>query len=163
MITIVPTDEMYAASFHRCLDAVARERRYLAFTAAPPADGVRSFVQAVIASGGVQLLALDGHMVVGWCDIMRKPMEGFTHVGTLGMGVLGSHRRRGLGTQLVVAALERARATGVGRVELEVFASNGPAIRLYERLGFVHEGVKRRARKLDDEYDDIVLMASTAF
>lgn len=45
------------------------------------------------------------------------------------------------------------------RAELEVFASNRPAIALYEAAGFVHEGVKRRARKLEGVYDDIVLMA----
>jgi ribosomal protein S18 acetylase RimI-like enzyme len=155
----MPTDEVYAASLHRCLDAVARERRHLAFTAAPPPAAMLGFVQALVASGEIQLLAVDGHMVVGWCDIMRKQIEGFTHVGTLGMGVLASHRRRGLGKQLVLGALDRARAAGIERVELEAFASNHPAIVLYEKVGFAHEGVKHRARKLDDQYDDIVLMA----
>jgi RimJ/RimL family protein N-acetyltransferase len=40
-----------------------------------------------------------------------------------------------------------------------VFASNTRAFALYERLGFVREGLKRRARKLDGGYDDDVLMA----
>ena len=38
-------------------------------------------------------------------------------------------------------------------------STNVRAIRLYERLGFAHEGVRRRARKLDGGYDDNVLMA----
>jgi RimJ/RimL family protein N-acetyltransferase len=45
------------------------------------------------------------------------------------------------------------------RIELDVFASNKAAIALYLKLGFVTEGVKRRARKLDGEYDDNVFMA----
>ena len=45
------------------------------------------------------------------------------------------------------------------RVELEVFASNARAIRLFERAGFVREGTKRRARFLDGREDDVVCMA----
>jgi len=45
------------------------------------------------------------------------------------------------------------------RIELEVFASNAPAIKLYEKVGFVVEGVKQKARKLDDIYDDLIEMA----
>ena len=45
------------------------------------------------------------------------------------------------------------------RIELEVFASNARAIALYESLGFMREGLKRRTRKLDDAYDDDLVMA----
>lgn len=45
------------------------------------------------------------------------------------------------------------------RVELEVFASNTAAIALYEKLGFVVEGRKSRARKVDGAYDDDLIMA----
>jgi GNAT superfamily N-acetyltransferase len=45
-------------------------------------------------------------------------------------------RRKGLGEQLVALALERARARGCGRVELDVSESNRGAWALYERMGF---------------------------
>jgi ribosomal protein S18 acetylase RimI-like enzyme len=47
-----------------------------------------------------------------------------------------SGRRAGLGEALVATALERARARGCGRVELDVSESNGAARALYERMGF---------------------------
>jgi RimJ/RimL family protein N-acetyltransferase len=47
---------------------------------------------------------------------------------------------------------------GLLRIELEVFASNLPAIKLYEREGFVTEGRKRLARIMDDVEDDILVM-----
>jgi len=73
--------------------------------------------------------------------------------------VLPAVRGRGVGRRLAEAAIAAAKAQGAERIELEVFASNTRAIALYERLGFVREGVKRNARKLDGEYDDIVQMA----
>jgi RimJ/RimL family protein N-acetyltransferase len=57
------------------------------------------------------------------------------------------------------AGIEAARRLGMERIELEVFASNTRAIALYERVGFVREGLKRRVRKIDGRYDDDVLMA----
>jgi ribosomal protein S18 acetylase RimI-like enzyme len=73
--------------------------------------------------------------------------------------VLPAVRGRGVGRRLAEAAIAAAKAQGAERIELEVFASNTRAITLYETLGFVREGVRRRARKLDGEYDDVVLMA----
>jgi ribosomal-protein-alanine N-acetyltransferase len=45
-------------------------------------------------------------------------------------------RRRGIGTDLVRAGLERVRQHGVREVILDVGYGNEPAIALYQRLGF---------------------------
>jgi RimJ/RimL family protein N-acetyltransferase len=159
-IRIVPTDVRFVPSFHRCLDHVAHERRHLAFLEAPPLDGLTAFVNAVIAGAGVQVLAVDRtDTVVGWCDIVRNFREGFRHSGQLGMGLLAELRGRGVGRRLASDAIDRAWHGGMERIELEVFATNAPAIRLYEKLGFATEGLKRRARMLDGRTDDVLLMA----
>jgi len=159
-IRIVPTGEEYVEGFHAAVDVVARERRYLALVEAPPLEASRAFARAVQADGGVHLVAVaPGDRVVGWCDVHRSPREGFRHVGHLGMGLLPGYRGRGLGRRLMEAAIARAWEAGLERIELEVFASNSPARALYEKLGFVTEGVRRRARKLDGRYDDNVFMA----
>ncbi|MEA2939724.1 MAG: hypothetical protein QOD09_253 [Bradyrhizobium sp.] len=43
-IEIVPTAQGHIDGFHRALDIVARERRYLAFLEAPPIEATRTFV-----------------------------------------------------------------------------------------------------------------------
>jgi ribosomal-protein-alanine N-acetyltransferase len=64
--------------------------------------------------------------------------------GELGnVAVSKEWRRRGVGAQLVEAALERARARGVREVFLEVRRSNEAARRLYARLGFIEIGLRR--------------------
>jgi GNAT superfamily N-acetyltransferase len=47
-----------------------------------------------------------------------------------------SARGAGVGEALVAAAIDRARARGCGRVELDVSESNRAAWALYERMGF---------------------------
>jgi ribosomal protein S18 acetylase RimI-like enzyme len=159
-IRIVPTTEEYIASFHSAVDSVARERRYLGFLAAPPIEQTVSFIRRLLADGGVQMLAVtDANQVVGWCDVTRVPWEGLRHVGRLGIGVLKEYRGQGYGRMLAERAIGAAHTAGMERIELEVFASNVPAIKLYEALGFVREGYKKGFRKLDGVYDDNVIMA----
>lgn len=52
------------------------------------------------------------------------------------VGIVPSHRGRGLGTCLIYKALLGFRAAGLRRVTLEVTAKNRGAIGLYRRLGF---------------------------
>lgn len=159
-IRIIPTTDAHVEGFHQCVDMVARERRYLGFVEGPPLAQSRAFVEMLLAGGGVHFVAVDSNeTVVGWCDIVRVGLAGFTHTGRLGMGLVPAAREQGHGSTLAQVAIAAAVAQGMERIELEVFASNTRAIRLYERLGFVTEGVKRDARKLDGVYDDNVLMA----
>ncbi|MDX6668684.1 MAG: hypothetical protein QOK04_2064 [Solirubrobacteraceae bacterium] len=50
--------------------------------------------------------------------------------------VSDAERRFGLGQALVAGTIERARARGCGRIELDVARSNTAAWALYERMGF---------------------------
>ena len=162
-IHIVPTAIKYAESFNAVVSSVARERKYIGFVEGPPLESTQHFIQSMVNGMGIQMLAVTpADTVVGWCDIIRNPHEGFRHVGRLGMGLLPGYRGRGLGRELAVHAIEAARRIDIERIELEVFASNTAAIALYRSLGFVTEGTKRRARKLDGEYDDNVVMALLA-
>ncbi|HYT59144.1 MAG TPA: GNAT family N-acetyltransferase [Haliangiales bacterium] len=158
-IRIEPMAEEHIPAFRECLDAVAQERRYLALTSAPAPESVREFIRSAIARGVPQFVALDGQSVVGWCDVFPNEKEGFTHTGRLGMGVLREYRGQGIGRQLAMKAIERSKEIGLERIELDVYASNKPAIALYESLGFALEGVKKKGRKVDGLYDDVIQMA----
>lgn len=39
--------------------------------------------------------------MIGWCDIIPKNQEGFTHVGNLGIGLLAEYRHKGIGSVLL--------------------------------------------------------------
>jgi ribosomal protein S18 acetylase RimI-like enzyme len=158
-ISVVPIAEEHIEGFHRCLDSVARERIHLGFLEAPSLERIRGFVSDNIVRDLPQFVAVRGSEVVGWSDISPEELTGFTHCGRLGMGVRKEYRRKGLGRRLLEAALDKARAKGLERIELEVYASNAPAVALYQRAGFTVEGMKKNGRKLDGAYDDVVCMA----
>lgn len=74
------------------------------------------------------------------------------------IGPLG--RNRGLGTEatrlIVGHGFERL---GLHRVQLELYGDNARARRVYEKVGFVVEGVRREAALRDGVWVDEVLMA----
>ena len=158
-IQIKHISEADIEGFHSCLDMVARERKFLGHLTAPPLQKAREWITEAMEKGEIRLIAVDGAEVIGWCDIETYGHEGFDHSGKLGMGVLKEYRGQGIGKKLLEEALSVARDRRLERVELDVYASNVPAISLYEKFKFQVEGRKRRARKLDGTYDDIIVMA----
>ncbi|GAB2878305.1 GNAT family protein [Uliginosibacterium flavum] len=157
--TLAPTTEAYFPGLHRALDIVARERKYLAFLQAPPFEVSLPFYRNIVANDLCQFVALQGEEVVGWCDVLPCPMPVRTHVGHLGIGLIPSARHQGLGARLMEATLAKAQAKGLTRIELVVRCDNPSAQALYERFGFIAEGVQRRGNCIESEYIDTLAMA----
>jgi RimJ/RimL family protein N-acetyltransferase len=158
-VTIVPLGDAHIAGFREAVDAVARERRYLAFVEAPPMEDCRAYVLDMRRRGLPQYAAISDERLVGWCDVSRVDRPVHAHCGILGIGVLDGYRTRGIGTRLLDVTLDRARQVGLTRVELAVRENNTRAIALYEKFGFVHEGVRRNAVRIHGAYEHVVAMA----
>jgi ribosomal protein S18 acetylase RimI-like enzyme len=154
---IVPLGRQHLAGFHRAVDRVAREGRYLAMLEAPPFARTRRVVLDSLKDGGVHRVALVDDEVVGWCDLRLKAAPTQRHSAVLGMGVVAEHRHRGLGRRLLVETL--AQAHGLRRIELIVRADNTAAIALYRSCGFELEGTCRSYLRHDGLEHDALLMA----
>jgi RimJ/RimL family protein N-acetyltransferase len=159
VIEIAPVSPAHVEGFHRALDSVARERKYLAVLEAFPVNQMRDFVLNQIKTSSPAFVALAGVEIVGRCDIRRSPFATYAHRGSVGMGVVAEHRGRGIGFRLLSAALEDAFRRGLERVELDVRVDNVRAIALYEKIGFTREGLIRDAFLVDGEYCDALSMA----
>lgn len=69
------------------------------------------------------------------------------------------NRNRGIGTFAVSEILKHAfDDMNLNRVELEVLSSNSRAIHLYEKIGFVKEGIKKEAAYKNGFYADVLFM-----
>ncbi|KVZ29701.1 GNAT family N-acetyltransferase [Burkholderia ubonensis] len=151
--------EVHFNGVRSVLDTVAREKRFLAFTQAPPEEEAFAFYRSIIAGGGYMSVAvLNGH-VVGWCDVLPTHGQARLHVGTLGIGLTPSARHLGIGAKLLRATIAAAWSKGYTRIELTVRADNKNAKALYERLGFETEGLMRHAFRIDGAYSDCYSMA----
>lgn len=116
---------------------------------------VGGVVSGMRKGDAVSVAAFDGDILVGHCDVTRREPEDIRHTGLLGIAILDGYRGRGLGESMVKTALREARKIGIQLVELEVFANNSRAIRLYERTGFKLTGrvpgkIRRSGRRIDE-------------
>lgn len=148
-----------AESFRECLDAVARERRFLAQVEALPLVQVQAFVRSSVDHDAAQYVAIADERVVGWCDILAHWAHALRHVGSLGMGVHADFRGQGLGERLLRTTIAHAVRNGIYRVTAEARTDNVAAIGLYEKLGFRHEAHTRCALRFDGTFYDGVQMA----
>lgn len=82
------------------------------------------------------------------------------HAAMLGMFVHDDYQNQGIGTQMMQAVITLAdQWLDVRRLELSVFVDNHNAIRLYEKFGFVQEGILREFAFREGAYIDAYAMA----
>src|SRR5262245_26318013 len=122
--SIISLAENYFASLSQALDVVVREKKYLAFTQAPPLAQSVIFYRNIIDNDLAHFIAVEDEKVLGWCDVQPVHGQARSHVGVLGIGLIPEARHQGLGAQLLRATLDKARAKGITRVELSVRTSN---------------------------------------
>ena len=148
-----------ADEFCVCLDSVAQERKYLAQIEAPPLEKVREFVAQSVEQDAAQYVAVANGKIIGWCDVLAHWAYALKHVGTLGMGVQAQFRGQGIGRALLVKTLEHALKNEIYRVAVEAREDNVRAIRLYEQIGFKHEGRAECALRFEGVFYTGVKMA----
>lgn len=125
-------------------------------------DAFRAMIQRLDdGTRGKYLVAERAGAIVGHALLEPLPLAVTSHVVRLTIAVHEGHQHQGVGGALMNALLDWARSNPrIEKVELQVRASNAPAVALYRSLGFVEEGRKTRRLKIGpSEYIDDIYMA----
>lgn len=108
----------------------------------------------------VALLEDGTEKAVGLVGLQVYENPRLRHSGGLGIQVHRDYQGMGVGKKLMEAILDLAdNWLMLVRVELGVYPCNERAIRLYEKMGFEREGIKRKAAIRNGEYTDELMMA----
>lgn len=120
-------------------------------------EWIRSFSPKATPSDiCLALREIDGRLV-GYAQL--RSIDWIGKVAEVGL-VIGpsASRRQGLGTASLALLMEYAtRQLDLRRLWLRVVQYNEPAIRLYERAGFLQEGRLRRHALRDGKFHDVLL------
>jgi RimJ/RimL family protein N-acetyltransferase len=95
-----------------------------------------------------------GEAIVTGGDFQRNRLS-----GTIGIGILEAHSRRGLGRKFLREIDAYAKVHGLHRLELTVMEANAPARALYESMGYVVEGIKRDSLYVGNNFVNEIIMA----
>jgi RimJ/RimL family protein N-acetyltransferase len=145
------------------IDAVTGEEAHLqtsAYQATPTWE--RLFSQGISYQDGFLLLVaeLEGH-IIGFARLTSGacgPKD--RHVGNVGIVVQRRYRGKGIGSMLLGELLRLAPNLGCSKLTAETIASNERSKHLFEKFGFLIEGIRHRQFRIGDEYVDEVLMAT---
>lgn len=131
-LTIVGAAEIDPARLHAAFTSAFADYLIGPFEVALP------LWPAFLARQGVDLglsrVALDGGAPIAFCLAAPRPECDSWRLGT--MGALPAARGTGAAPALLDDFIARARAAGAASVELECFAQNTRALRLYQARGF---------------------------
>jgi RimJ/RimL family protein N-acetyltransferase len=153
-----PTDGRALA---RLFAEVRAEGRWLITTPGAISEPSEAFWISELIRGEEHLALVaeaDGE-IVGNVLISVDRGRATEHIGVLSICIAHDWRDVGIGTELVSGAQAWAREHALGKISLGVFPDNERAIAVYERRGFVREGLRRRQYRSGDTFRDEVLMA----
>ena len=112
----------------------------------------QSINEEMSKENSVFLMAFEDETPIGYVGLSTILDEGY--MGNL--GVVEEYRRKGIGRALMNELINECKAMDSAFVTLEVRASNTPAVKLYESLGFTEAG--RRKNYYKEPLEDAILM-----
>lgn len=112
----------------------------------------KDFEQLLSDEKSLYLVAKVDEKVVGCCGVTNVCGEGNIN----NVVVDEAYRGRGIAFAMMQKLLEQGRQLGCVEFTLEVRVSNASAIHLYEKLGFVSEGI--RPRFYEKPVEDAMIM-----
>ncbi len=110
------------------------------------------FEHLVSDEKSLYLVAEIDDQVVGCCGVTNVSGEGNIN----NVVVQEAYRGQGLAYAMMQELLKRGREMGCTEFTLEVRVSNAPAIHVYQKLGFVSEGI--RPRFYEKPVEDAMIM-----
>ena len=90
--------------------------------------------------------------ILGYCGLLTVLDEG----DVTNVAVRRDRQREGIGQFLMQSMIRLAGEIGVNMIHLEVRVGNGTAVRLYERMGFTRDGIRKDY--YSDPKEDAILM-----
>jgi RimJ/RimL family protein N-acetyltransferase len=99
-------------------------------------------------------LAEEDERLIGYLQAIGRTQRRIRHVVSINVAILQEYTGKGLGGKLFGALEKWAMQTGIKRLDLSVMVNNIPAQKLYERLGFVREGIKHGSIFVGGEFSD---------
>ena len=146
-------DFLYALYMHPEIN------RWLLYESMPP-EAFRPVVRELLQRGALYIFEKHDARV-GMCKLVPQKYRN-SHIMYLGgVAVDPAHQGRGTGAAMLSSAIDICRERTCTRIELTVSVENSRAIRLYESMGFVREGILKNYCYLAGEgrYMDEQVMA----
>ena len=124
------------------------------------AEYLEGLIKGVKENNIANVAAFAGRKLLGNSEVRRDRYRDARHHGYLGIAIRRGYRGKGIGERIMRVLLHTSEEIGLESVQLEVFANNARAIKLYRKMGFRQVGaVPRKIRRRGMVTDSILMFA----
>lgn len=156
-INIIDADAFWQMQFE--LDKETKNMMYEPNERTKNINLINSLIEKSVEGSDLLLVAEIDKDVVGFLSAQRGVPNRIRHTAYIVTGIRKDFQGKGIGSQFFRKLDLWARQNAIKRLELTVMCPNIVAKNLYEKNGFVIEGVKKDAMLVDGEYIDEFYMA----
>lgn len=151
-----------ASNFLNMLLALDNETKFMLLEPGERPNDItrtKSMIEQSIKGDNLLLVADIDSEIVGFLSAQRGVPKKIKHSAYIVIGIRETYRGKGIGSKFFSELDLWAKDNNISRLELTVMCPNTIAKDLYEKNGFVVEGIKRNSILLDGEYIDEYYMA----
>ena len=113
----------------------------------PTIEGIKAYIdegsmylyrenERIIGAMAVTMYQGEDYHAIDWTKQVADDKVAVIHI----LAISPDHQGKGIGSEMIGEAIRLAQGKGMQAVRLDALASNAPAHRLYERLGFEYRG-----------------------
>ena len=122
-------------------------------------EAAAAMIRESLAAGDFFLIAREGESMAGVLTAERGRCRRIRHAAYVVVGIRAGYRGRGIGTEMFKRLDAWAVSQEITRLELTVRKENKAAVHLYEKSGFVIEGLRKNSMRVGGAYADEYYMA----
>lgn len=120
---------------------------------------INNLIEKAVDGNNLLLVAENDKAIVGFISVQRGLPNRIKHTAYIVVGIRKDFQGKGIGSEFFKRLDLWARQNSITRLELTVMRPNIIAKHLYEKYGFVVEGIKKNAMFVNGEYVDEFYMA----
>ena len=123
-------------------------------------ESAEKMINALAKEPNAIIVAINESVVNGYLFIKGESVSRVKHRASVAVvGVCDFARRQGVAQQMFEQAHIFAKEKGLHRLQISVIATNEAAIQLYEKMGYVREGIYKDAIYMNGNYADELVLA----
>ncbi|SHO45952.1 GNAT family N-acetyltransferase [Anaerocolumna xylanovorans] len=125
----------------------------------PDRDRTENLLKSAAEGENLLLVVEDKEKLWGYLWAERGSLNRIRHSAYIVTGICKDYRGLGIGTAFFRELDKWAVSNQIKRLELTVMCTNEAAMRLYEKSGFVKEGIKKNSMLVNGQLTDEYYMA----
>lgn len=151
-----------AEPFWHLMNQLDHETRYMLYEPGERTwdeKRILSIIHQSTKGNNLLLVATSGKELVGYLSADRGALNRIRHTAYIVTGIRSAYQGQGIGSRFFTLLDEWAMSHNITRLQLTVLCCNARAKHLYEKNGFLIEGIQKQSVLLDGVYEDEYYMA----